>query len=151
MENSVSKGPAYKAKMDALDTEIFMLQEKLSKLEAQRKVAQITAHSGEFLYSNIKFAIQYLDQAPPEAQKALLQAMIKSITVFDDYIEMRMRVGQPYDEIACNLPRVAQNNPKDAPKNTSAPQNDCRALVPTTVGLTERPKWLPELVNRQNF
>jgi len=39
MEGTISKGPAYKAKMETLDTEILILQEKLSKLEAQKQVA----------------------------------------------------------------------------------------------------------------
>ncbi len=95
MEGTVSKGPAYKSKMDALDTEILTLQEKLSKLEAQKQIAQLSAHSAEFLHSNIRFAMKYLDQAPPEAQKALLQALIKSITIYDDRVELKMYVVVP--------------------------------------------------------
>src|SRR3989338_4191673 len=146
MDEAISKGPSYKAKMDTFDAEILMLQEKLTKLEAQRRVAQITGNSSEFLYSNIKLAMKHIDQAPPEAKKALLHALIKSITIFDDHVEMRMYVGQPFEEIACGIAKIAQNNPESAPKNSNAPQNDCRALVPTTGGLYDRPKWLPRVV-----
>ncbi|RJP27379.1 MAG: hypothetical protein C4533_07935 [Candidatus Omnitrophota bacterium] len=149
IEGAISKGATYKTKMDALDNEIFALQEKLSKLEAQRKVAQMTANSSEFLYSNFKFAIQYLDKATPENQKALLQLLIKSITVLDDRVEFRMYVGSPYEEIACHLPENTHNNPGNAPKNSNAPQDHCRALVPTAGGSNIRPEWLPNVVFRR--
>lgn len=146
MGNTVSKGPIYKAKMDALDIEIFTLQDKLSKLEAQRNVALLSANSGEFLFSNIKFALQYLDQAPPEAQKALLHALIKSVTIFDDYVELRMYVGQPFDEIACNLPAIPKDTPENTPKNKTTPQDNAREVVAGCLdahGANERPNWLP--------
>ena len=150
MENTISKGPTYKAKMDTLDAEIVNLQDKLSKLEAQRNVAQMSANSGEFLYTNIKFAMKYLDQAPPDAQQALLKALIKSITILDDQVELRMYVGQPFEEIACNLPENTHSHPINAPKNKNAPQNDCRALSTDTRDSNGCPSWLPRLDSNQN-
>ena len=34
----------------------------------------MAAHSGEFLHSNLRLAMQYIEQAPPDAQKALIRA-----------------------------------------------------------------------------
>ena len=148
MENNVSKGPVYKTKMDALDIEILMLQDKLSKLEAQKRVAQLSANSGEFLFSNIKFALKYLDQAPPDAQRALMQALIKSVTIFDDHVELRMYVGQPFEEIAANLPAIPNENPENTPKNKTTPQGKtCEVALnqADALGANGRPNWLPEL------
>lgn len=145
MENNVSKGPIYKTKMDALDIEILMLQDKLSKLEAQKKVAQLSANSGEFLYSNIKFALKYLDQAPPDAQRALMHALIKSVTIFEDRVELRMYVGQPFDEIAASLPAIHEKTPENTPKNKTTPQENAYgvALNQTDApGANGRPNWL---------
>ena len=55
----------------------------------------MNAHSGKFLYRNIAFAIQYIDHAPPEAQKALIRALIKEIVVHQDYIEIKMYMTSP--------------------------------------------------------
>lgn len=145
MEGTISKGPAYKAKMETLDTEILILQEKLSKLEAQKQVAQLSAHSAEFLHSNIRFAIKYLDQAPPEAQKALLQALIKSITIYDDRVELKMYVGQPFEEIICSLPEVAHKDADNTPKNGKTPQKTCGVNASLALGANERPNWLPRM------
>jgi site-specific DNA recombinase len=145
MENTVSKGPIYKAKMDALDIEMFMLQDKLSKLEAQRKVAQLSANSGEFLYTNIKFAMKYLDQAPPDAQKALLHALVKSVTIFDGYVELRMYVGQPFEEIIASLPAIPKNNTGNAlnDKKTTPQEETCEVVGQNDArGSNERPNWL---------
>ena len=144
MENALSKGPVYKAKMDALDAQILSLEDKLSKLEAQKKVAQLSASSGEFLHTNIRFAMQYLDQAPPDAQKALLKALIKSITILDDQVELRMYVGQPFSEIACNLPALTQDNP-NTPKREKTPQHNCEVLAKDARGANGHPKRLPRM------
>ena len=105
MNSRVSQGKTYKEKMAKLDEEILRLEDELEKLQAKKNVAQMSANSGEFLHSNLRFAIQYIDQAPPEAQKALIKALIKEIIVHQDYIEIKMYIDQPtVDSLSCNLP-----------------------------------------------
>ena len=148
---AVSQGPAYKDKLAAMDTEILTLQEQLSKLKAQKQVAQSSAHSAEFLHSNIRFAIKHLDQAPPEAQKALLHALIKSITIYDDRVELKMYVGQPFEAIVCNLPQIAHNSPENTPTNGKTPQKTCEVTATIARGANERPRWLPRMDSNHEY
>jgi len=143
MNNRVSQGKTYKEKMAKMDEEILRLEDELEKLQAKKSVAQMSAHSGEFLHSNLKFAMQYIDQAPPEAQKALIRALIKEIIVHQDYIEIKMYIDQPtVDSLSCHLPAVEAQKP---PKNGKRPTEACKALVataPSAQGSPERQGWL---------
>ena len=94
--------------------------------------------------------MKYLDQAPPEAQKALLQALIKSITIYNDQVELKMYVGQPFEEIICSLPEVIHKNIDNAPKNGTTPQKTCGVTTSLALGANERPSWLPRLESNQD-
>ena len=133
MEGALAKGATYKTKMAELDALIASKQDDLTKLEAQRRVAQMTASSAEFLQSNICLAMKHLHKAPPAAQKQLLQLLIKTITFMEDKVELRMYID-PIDKI--DLP-ILQNAPT-APKNTKGPVDPSHdALANTgTSGLT---------------
>ena len=117
--------------------------DKLSKLSAQKRVAQISAYSGEFLHSNIRFAMEYLNEAPPEAQQSLLKTLIKTITIHEDHVEMRLYVGRPLEDMALHLqPPIPENNAGNTPQNAKcATEKSCDASSTTAQGSTERPKW----------
>ena len=146
MNNRVSQGKTYKDKMAKLDEEIVGLEDELEKLQAKKNIAQMSANSGEFLHSNLKFAMQYIEQAPPEAQKALIQALIKEIIVYKDYIEIKMYIDQPtVDSLSCSLPAPEAQK---APKNQERPAGDaCKALVTVSNARSspERQGWLPRM------
>lgn len=150
MNNRISQGKTYKEKMARLDEEIFRIEDELEKLQAKKSIAQMSAHSGEFLHSNLRFAMQYIDQAPPEAQKALIKALIKEIIVHKDYVEIKMYIDQStIDSLSCNLPAVQA---QETPKNGKRPTEDCKALVTTSSaqGSPERQGWLPRLDSNQD-
>lgn len=58
LEGTIPKGSIYKEKMDALETEIAMLGDKLDKAETRRKTAELSVHSGEYLHANLRFAME---------------------------------------------------------------------------------------------
>ena len=151
MENVVSQGKTYKDKMAELDEEMIGLEDELEKLQAKKNIAQMSAHSGEFLHSNLKFATQYIEQAPPEAQKGLIQALIKEIIVYQDYIEIKMYMDQPtVDSLSCSLPAPdAQKAPKNQERPTGEP---CKALVTASNARSspERQGWLPRMDSNHN-
>ena len=127
--------------MAKLDKEIIRLEDELDKLQAKKSVAQMSAHSGEFLHSNLRLAMQYLDQAPAEAQKALLSALIKEIIAYEDHIEIKMYISDPtHDSLSANLPAIQANN---TPINGKRPTNESEALTVKAQGSPERPIWLP--------
>ncbi len=146
MNNRVSQGKTYKDRMAKLDEEIVGLEDELEKLQAKKNIAQMSANSGEFLHSNLKFAMQYIEQAPPEAQKGLIQALIKEIIVHQDYIEIKMYIDQPtIDSLSCNLPAVQAQKP---PQNDKRPTGEpCKALVTASTARSspERQGWLPRM------
>ncbi len=146
MNNKVSQGKTYKDKMARLDEEMIRLEDELDKLQAKKSIAQMSANSGEFLHSNLKFAMQYIEQAPPEAQKGLIQALIKEIVVYQDYIEIKMYIDQPtVDSLSCNLPA---SQAQKAPKNEERPTGGtCKALVTVSNARSspERQGWLPRM------
>ena len=95
--------------------------------------------------------MQYIEQAPPEAQKGLIQALIKEIIVHQDYIEIKMYIDQPtIDSLSCNLPAVQAQKP---PQNDKRPTGEaCKALVTTSTARSspERQGWLPRLDSNQD-
>ncbi len=103
IEKVISKGTTYSEKMDAYEKEVTVLEDQLSKALARRRAADMSIHSSEYLYSNLRFAMAHLDKAPAEAQITLLKALIKAIDVHDDHIIMRMYVGEPFDEVSCQI------------------------------------------------
>ncbi len=145
MGNTVTKGSTYKDKMNELETEIAKLEDEIDKLQAQKRVASINACSGELVYRSMNFAIQHLEDAPPEAQKSIIQALIKDIYVYSDRLVINMYIEEPLEGI---LPsEIASTNEK-------RPTEACKALVPTAPlsGVSDScQQWLPELVNKQNL
>ena len=137
MGNTVSKGSTYKDKMNELELEITKLEDEIGKLQAQKRVTGMNVHSGEFLHRNIGFAMQYIDKAPPEAQKGLIQALIKDILVHNDRIAINMYIEEPLDGI---LPNIL------SPIKEKRPTEACKALVPTAPlsGVSDSCQhWLP--------
>ena len=143
MNNRVSQGKTYKEKMAKLDEEILRLEDELEKLLAKKRASQMSANSGEFLYSNLRLAMQYIDQSPPEAQKAMIASLIKGIIVYEDHIELKMYIDQPTaDSVSYNLPA---SQIQKTTENEKCPTEACKALVtaPTARGSSERQGWLP--------
>lgn len=103
MKNSVSQGATFKTKMSKAEDEIEQLEDEIKKLEEEKKIAQLNAQSGEHVYSNVKIAMQHIDQAPPGIQKDLLRALIENITVYEDRIVMNMFIE------AASLPQILLN------------------------------------------
>ena len=128
IEKVIPKGRTYSEKMDALETEITVLEDKLGKAKARRKAAEMTANSNEYLHANLQLAMRYLDQATPDAQIALLKALIKVLKVYDDHVKMEMFINEPNGEIVRNLPL------KD-------PQKQRTPLLLEEQGSTERQQW----------
>lgn len=146
MNSRVSQGKTYKDKMAKLDEEILRLEDELEKLLAKKSVAQTSANSGEFLHSNLRFAMQYIDQAPPDARKALIKALIKEIIVYQDYIEIKMYIDQPtIDSLSCKLPAPEAHNPTQNDKRPAG--ETCKALVTASDARIspERQGWLPRM------
>jgi site-specific DNA recombinase len=143
MKEKLPQGSTFKETMVGLDREIVTLEDKIEKLQAQRTVEEMSANASEFLCSNIRFAMQHLDQAPPEAQKSLLLALIKEIIVYDDRVEIRMFIDQ---SVAQTLPPEIANTfktyPKD-PEKAKRPTNNSEALNADSSGSSERQVWLP--------
>ena len=125
LKGEISKGAIYKDRMEKLDQEIETLQNELSKLQARRKVAEISANSGDFIHSNITYAMEEFNDAAPEAQKALFNALIKEIIVHEDRLEIKMLIGQPLEQ--------SLDQQKNAQTNQTA-----------NSGLPERNEWRPQ-------
>ena len=125
---TIPKGMTYKEKMEALETEIAVLEDDLEKTEARRKTAELSVHSGEYLHANLRFAMENLTEAAPEAQIELLKTLIKNIDVHENHVEMKMLIGVPPEAIVCQLP------PKDPEKQKIPPGT-------SEQGLPERQQW----------
>ena len=139
MDGMVTQGSTYKAKMTALETEIATIETELSKLQAQRRIAQMNANSDEFIHHNLRLAMQYLDKAPPEAQKLLMQAMIKDIVIYNE------------DKMAINMfisDSLQENLPKDLleimPQKVKRPTNNSEALTANSQSSADCLNWLRE-------
>jgi hypothetical protein len=66
----------------------------------------MNANSDEFIHHNLSLAMQYLDKAPPEAQKLLMQAMIRDIVIYsEDKMAINMFISNSLQE---NLPTALQ-------------------------------------------
>ena len=132
MGDTIAKGSTYKDKMNELELEIAKLEDEIDKLRAQKRVTSMNANSGEFLYQNIGFAMQYIDKTPPEAQKSLIRALIKDILVYSDKIVINMYLQESLEDI---LPNIIKKRPTE----------DCKALftVSPASGSAGCQRWLP--------
>ena len=137
MSNTITQGSTYKTKLAEIESEIDRLSEEIDKLQAQKRVAQMDASSGEFVHSNIKLAMQYLELVSPEIQKGILQAIIKDITVYDDKINLNMYIDQGLADI---LPKTVEKLPKNGKSPTPTIGQD-KALALTPCGSQGRPVW----------
>ena len=107
----------------------------MSKLKAQRRVTQMTANSAQFLSSNIAAIMRNLDQASGEHLQSILKVIIKTITLNDDTVALRMFVDPAVEEIICTLPKTIL-------KNTNGPvENHVAMGMDAEKGLSERPQW----------
>ena len=68
LEKVITRGVTYSERMGSYEKEIAVLEDKLTKVNARRRAANISIHASEHLYRNLRFAMQHLDKAPPEAQ-----------------------------------------------------------------------------------
>ncbi|MBL8012412.1 MAG: recombinase family protein [Candidatus Omnitrophica bacterium] len=138
MDNAITAGPTYKNKLAGIEAEIGRTEEDIQKLQVHKRVAQMDASSGEFLHSNIKLALKYLNQSPPEAQKSLLQALIKDMTVYDDKIAINMYVEEALDK---TLPKFIDQIPAQKEKNPTPILNQDEVLASTPSVSQGRPIW----------
>ena len=140
MNGTVSQGSTLKTKMTAIEAEITKLDDELTKLIAQKRIAEVNAHSGEFLHKNICAAMRYLDKIKPSAQKSLLRAMIKDVYIYEDKIAINMFIGEPIED---PLPAL---DPKTMPHNDKRPtltRGQDGALAQIEHGSTDCHNWLP--------
>ena len=112
--------------MDSLETEIGLLTQQISKVQAQKKMAELSVNSSEFLHTNLTFAMEHLREAPAQAQISLLKALIRFVDAYDDRVELRMLINAPLEDVVLKIEAEKQKTPADSV---------------TGEGLTERPKW----------
>ena len=99
----------------------------------------MSANSGQFLHDNIRFAMQHLDTAPPDAQKALFRALIQEIVIHDGKIEIKMHLNATLAQAPADL----------GPINGKTPRETGEALTVNGSSLSERLEWLPGLDSNQ--
>lgn len=138
MNGKLAQGPTYKTKLSGIESKIAELEDEIDKLRAQKQVAQMDASSGKFLYSNIRLAMQYLDQAPPVAQQSLLKALIKDIIIYDDKITINMYIEQA---LADTLPKNIDQIPAQNGKSPTPTISQDKALALTPCVSQGRPLW----------
>ena len=138
MDDAITQGPTYKKKLAGIESEIRTIEEEMQRLQAQKTVAQMDASSGEFLYSNIKLAMQYLDKAPHEAQKSLFQALIKDMVVYDDKIAINMYLE---DNLNAVLPKFIDLKVVEKKENPTPTIGQDEVLASDASGSPGRPIW----------
>ncbi len=84
--------------------------------------------------------MQYLDKAPPDAQKNLFKALIKDVVIYDDRIAITMFIDEQSNNM---LPKTTL--PLAHPQNKKRPVETHRALNTTSRTSTDCQQWLPEL------
>ena len=129
MDDAIPQGPTYKNKLAGIESEIGKLETEIQKLQAQKRVAQMDASSGEFLHSNITLAMQHLEKVPHEAQKSLMQALIKDLVAYDDRITINMYIGEALCDTV-NLPKLIDQNPSKKEKNPTPTIGQDEVLAP---------------------
>ncbi|MDX9702408.1 MAG: recombinase family protein [Candidatus Auribacterota bacterium] len=132
MNGTIPQGSTLKDKMDILELQIEKITNDLSKLQAQKRIAQINAHSGEYLYQNIRSAIENIDKVSPETQKQLLKALIKDIVIFNDKIEINMYIRES----------TGESEPADQPDKEKRPTESCEASNKESRSSADCPIWL---------
>lgn len=141
VNNAISQGTTYKKKMIELETEIAALEEEINKLEMQKKVAQIDAHSSEFIYSNLGIAIKFLNDAPRELQRDLLKNLINDIIVYDEKIAINLYIKPE------GFPDILTSGQEKSPTPDLSRDEaiDTQATVTSkATDSTGRPVWRPQ-------
>lgn len=111
MKDSITVGKTYKTRMNDLETEIASLEVETDQLESEKKAAQMGWQSGEYIYSNIKLAMEHIDQASMESQKNLLRALIEKVIVYEDKIAINMFIQNEALPDAIPKPAEQDKNP----------------------------------------
>ena len=82
--------------------------------------------------------MKYLDQAPPEAQKSILQALINNMTVYDDKIAINMYLEDAFSD---TLPKIIEPKTAQKEKNPTPTLSQDRVLASTAPVSQGRPIW----------
>jgi len=138
MKNTVSQGSAFKNKMAGIETEIERLEVEIINLEEERRIAQLNAQSGEYVYANVKVAMQCLDQAPPEIQKNLFRALIENIVVYEEKIEMNLCIQPETMPEAFKIPQK-----DETPTPTNQDEGLSRQKEPDVASAASSSYWRP--------
>ncbi len=97
MEGTVPQGKTFKERMAKIEVETGRIEVKLDRLQAEQRITQANASSGEFLHQNIRFAIQSIDKVSADTQKSFIRALIKNIVVYETKIALNMFVSGPIE------------------------------------------------------
>ena len=131
----VSKGGTFKDKMEKNDQEILSLEEQIVKLNAQKSVASAAIESSDLIQDNIAFASKNLATMLPEAQKSIIQSLIKEITVHDDRLEMNL--------FTSTSPCLQKTFPGEISDKQKRLTPKSKALTANLQGVRNRKDWLP--------
>ncbi len=144
LKKTISKGMTYKTKMEDLEAKITILEDKRDRLLAQQKASEMSAASSDYVHENMKFVMKHFEQCSPEAQKPLIQALVKEIRLFDGYVKIVLSIGPTIKE---NLPEGILDEKNSKEKRST---RKSEALTDNAVGLRFRQNWLPRLDSNQD-
>lgn len=130
----ISKGITYKSQMEKVEQDILTLEELIDKLNAQKNVATAAIDSSNFTQELIITASENLTTRPPEAQKIIIQSLIKEITVYDDKLEI---------DLFTSAKPLLRNLSDDIHTNQKRLTPKSKALTANHQGLRNRKDWLP--------
>ncbi|PIQ86418.1 MAG: hypothetical protein COV74_04990 [Candidatus Omnitrophica bacterium CG11_big_fil_rev_8_21_14_0_20_45_26] len=137
LKGDVPKGPTSKERLQKLEDKITELELRRDKLEAQRKAAQISSESADFIHSNIVYIMSRFDEAEPAIQKRFFRTLIKEIIVQKDRLEISMFLGKSFEQ---NLPHTTEE-PKE--KRPATDHNGEALLTTQALGLPKCQEMLP--------
>ena len=156
LKDALPQGSIYKAKMTAFETKITVLEDRIAKLQAQKNVAQLSADSSDYLYSNIQSVMFNVENASSESRKNALMTLIKEVLVYNDHAELKMYLWPPPSSdstlapLTPRSPLGAPENNLNMPKNKRRPINKDGAPKTDAAGLFERHVWLPPVDSNHN-
>lgn len=136
----ISKGSTYKVRLEKIEAEIASSEEKLAQLNARRQVAEMIETSNQFVHQSISHYLYEKDKIDPDAQKDLMQQLIKEITVYNDNIEIRMFTDRPPEGALLPSPSPNKKGPASSTPKKPALYAD---------GSSDHPIWLPRLESNQ--
>lgn len=139
-----TKGPTIQDRLTKTEAENAVLQDKLDKLLAAKKVSEISADSQNFINTNLIFLFETFDKISPEAQKTLLQLLIKEIQLHDNRIRLTLTIGRPLEN---NIPPGLL---PDVVKKKKRSLKNQETLLHADDGSYQHPNKLPRLDSNQN-